>query len=304
MKFFKNLFRPVEKKAPGLDLVQVNSLADFERHYANNLAARERRAQYLEALLPDEQQEFDVAGFCFVCRRQSAFLVDYQYCVEVDGRIKPNWRERLVCNSCQLNARTRATIQVFEEQFDTAADADIYMTEQTTPQYAWFQKNYPGVIGSEFLGENFAPGEVDRRGLRHEDLTCLSLQHNSLDYILSFDVFEHIPDHLAALKNCYDCLRHGGQLYFSVPFIKNSPTNVLRARFDEHGRLEHLLPPQYHGDPVSAGEGCLCFHEFGWELLDQLREIGFEEATGLLYWSKELAYLGDEQILFKTAKPA
>jgi len=303
MNFFTNLLSLVQKKAPRLELTQVNSLADFERHYANNLADREQRANHVKALLPGEQSEFDVTGFCFVCRRQSRFLVDYQYCVEVDGRMRPNWRERLVCRGCHLNARTRATIQVFENLLDAGKDDAIYLTEQTTPQFAWFREHYPNVLGSEFLGDNFKRGEVDARGWRHEDLTRLSFDHDSLDFILSFDVFEHIPNFKSALKNCFDCLKPNGHLYFSVPFIKNSATNVLRAQIDEHGRLEHLLPPQYHGDPVSTGEGCLCFHEFGWELMDQLREIGFEEVTGLLYWSKELAYLGDEQILFTARKP-
>jgi hypothetical protein len=36
--------------------------------------------------------------------------------------------------------------------------------------------------------------------------------------------------------------------------------------------------------------------------LDELRDAGFVEANALLYWSRELGYLGGEQILFKARK--
>ena len=38
-------------------------------------------------------------------------------------------------------------------------------------------------------------------------------------------------------------------------------------------------PPEYHGDPL--GGGVLCFHHFGWDLLDAMRECGFAEAEAL-----------------------
>jgi len=65
--------------------------------------------------------------------------------------------------------------------------------------------------------------------------------------------------------------------------------------------VSHVLPPEYHGDPLQSG-GCLSFYQFGWELLDELKAMGFKDATALLYWSRELGYLGGEQILFTATK--
>ena len=48
------------------------------------------------------------------------------------------------------------------------------------------------------------------------------------------------------------------------------------ARMDADGRVEHLQPPEYHGDPL--GGGVLCFHHFGWDLLAAMREAGFSDA--------------------------
>ena len=51
------------------------------------------------------------------------------------------------------------------------------------------------------------------------------------------------------------------------------------------GTISHLLPPEYHADP-------LCFYHFGWDLLDALRSLGFRDTLALIYWTGELGYLG------------
>ena len=55
--------------------------------------------------------------------------------------------------------------------------------------------------------------------------------------------------------------------------VKGSEKNIVRAVIRD-GEIHHLLPPEYHGDPLSA-EGCLCFYDFGWELLEDLRAAGW-----------------------------
>jgi hypothetical protein len=75
----------------------------------------------------------------------------------------------------------------------------------------------------------------------------------------------------------------------------------VRAKMSQDGVVTHLLPPQYHGDPVSDS-GCLCFQDFGWELLDQMRAIGFRRAEMLLYWSDTLGYYGVEQMVISAEK--
>jgi hypothetical protein len=86
-----------------------------------------------------------------------------------------------------------------------------------------------------------------------------------------------------------------------VPFQRNSDKHIIRARVLPNGEIENILPPEYHGDPLNS-EGVLCFYHFGWELLDQLHAIGFASATSQLYWSRELGYLGHEQIIFLAKK--
>lgn len=241
---------------------------------------------------------FETTAFCYVCGKKSQFLVDFQYgSVEQGGMKIPNWRERLVCLKCGLNNRMRAAIQLFELIGAPSLASRIYVTEQVTPLYKWLHSHYPLTVGSEYLSESVPWGEADTRGVRNESVTRLTFPDNNLDYILSFDVFEHVPDYAKAFQECLRCLKPGGMLLFTVPFRPDSRTHLVRARLTGNGEVEHLLPAEYHGDPLSS-QGCLCFRYFGWELLDELRAIGFIRVTAYLYWSNQLGYLGGEQIAF------
>ena len=290
------------KDVPILHISRVFSHEDYQNHASKDHTDDLARFAFERSLIPQTQTEFKYHGYCYVCKKPVNFLVDFNYSYEVDGVLMPNWRERLVCPSCHLNNRMRATVHIFEQELKPDYDSIIYVTEQTTRLYKWFRETFTHVLGSEYLGDSVGYGRHDRRGIRNEDLTRLSFANNEFDYILSFDVFEHIPKHQKALMECYRCLKPGGILYFSVPFIKTSEKNIIRACVSENGEIEHLLPPEYHGDPLRS-DGCLCFHHFGWELLDEINSIGFERANALLYWSQDLGYLGGEQVMFTATKP-
>ena len=92
-------------------------------------------------------------------------------------------------------------------------------------------------------------------------------------------------------------LRSGGRMVFSVPFLRDASTTLVRARIGPDGTVEHLLAPEYHGDPLSA-DGCLCYQHFGWDVLAELCRAGFSRAWACVYWSPLFGYLGGEQIQF------
>jgi glycosyltransferase involved in cell wall biosynthesis/SAM-dependent methyltransferase len=286
---------------PDLELWRIHSYDQYRDHAGMNVSVESDRLSFEKELLSGQGTEFTFEGYCCVCRRQVPFLVDFQYAYEVDGVLTPNWRERLECPGCRLNNRMRATVNVFEQECRPGRDARIYITEQTTPLFTYLSTSYPNILGSEYLGSTTALGACNARGIRNENLTRLSFGDAAFDFILSFDVFEHIPDYHQAFRECLRCLKPGGILYFSVPFAKGSAKNIVRARVLPDGEVRHVLPPEYHGDPLQS-DGCLSFYQFGWELLDELKTMGFKNAAALLYWSAELGYLGGEQILFTAAK--
>lgn len=289
---------PSPPSLSALSLTRAYSHAHYQEISAQfrKLGEYERRRQVEENLLTGAQQ-FSVNGYCHITARYTEFTVTPR---TRSHPTLPNWRETLLSGGIYSN-RMRASMHLFEEILRPRREDPIYITEHYAPVYAWLKKKYPNTIGSEYLGSRIAPGSSDENGVRNESLTALSFPDESMRFILSFDCFEHFADYKVGLRECARVLKAGGSLLMTVPFRRDSAHNIVRAKDLEDGTVEHLLPPEYHGDPLSR-EGCLCYYHFGWELLDDMRAAGFRDPRACLYWSREFGYLGTEQILFQADK--
>ena len=244
---------------------------------------------------------FSIEGECAVCNRKRQFVVDYAYIDESAEPRVPNWRERLTCLFCLFNNRLRGSVHVFETVCNPSAESRIYITEQKTPMYRYIHHNYHNTVGSEFFGEHVERGAMTQSGVRNEDLCNLSFPDRSFDFLLSYDVFEHIPDYRRALEESYRVLDEAGVLLLSVPFCLNNQSNLVRATKSQSGEITHLLPPEYHGNPTT-GDACLCYYHFGWDMLEDIRAAGFDEAELLVFWSRKFCYLGGRQIMILARK--
>ncbi len=263
---------------------RIDSFAGWQA-YCTRSARRRRRIERYEAALPTVPVPVIRAGFCHVCRARSQFTYG-----------SSNLREDLPCVRCGLNNRLRASVWLLERECRPRAGARIYLTEQVTALHGLLAARYEGLQGSEHLGSAAGLGEV-LDGVRNESLCDLTFDDASFSHLLSFEVFEHIPDYRQAFAECARVLRPGGHMVFSAPFVRDAPQTLVRARVLAGGEIEHLLEPEYHGDPLSA-DGCLCYQHFGWDMLDDLRAAGFSRVWACVYWSPRCAYLGGEQIQF------
>jgi GT2 family glycosyltransferase/ubiquinone/menaquinone biosynthesis C-methylase UbiE/glycosyltransferase involved in cell wall biosynthesis len=281
----------------GLELASVSSLAEDES-YRERMRERSLERRAIErSFLPRSPAPFSVDGFCTACLDARTFRVTYDYALRgPGGEAIPNWREHLVCQ-CGLNARTRAALHVVLFTLGTPPGARIYLMEQRSPLYHWMHQRFPGLVGSEYLGDAVPLGAI-RDGIRNEDATRLTFAAAAFDRILSFDVLEHVPDYQAAFVEAARCLRPGGSFIFTAPFDRGSAATVHRARLTADGTVEHLLEPEYHGDPIDPSGRILCFQHFGWDIVPALERVGFSRVSAQLLWSRRLGFLGDEQMIF------
>lgn len=188
-------------------------------------------------------------------------------------------------------------MHIFFQELNPQADAKIYITEQVTPLYDWLKSQFPNLTGSEYLGPNKLPGQ-QVNDVRHEDIQNLSFPSETFDIILSFDVLEHVPDEKRAFAELARCLRPGGTLLFTAPFSDNRDEHLVRAALQDDGTIKHLMEPEYHGNPVDAENGALCYRYFGWNMMADLRAVGLSDPEGWFYWSSQYGYLGTTNSIF------
>ena len=234
-------------------------------------------------------------GKCYVCRTNSVFT----FVADAD---QVNWRESLVCAGCGLINRWRSSFHLFEQICSPDKNSSIYITEAITPLYRLMHERYPKTRGSEFNSQ-FKPGDFfpySDQQIQMQDVTALTHENAAFDAVLSFDVLEHVADYQRALSEFHRVLKPNGKVLISVPFTFQQETEV-RAIAQSDGTIKHLMTPQYHGDPLSAG-GVLCFQVFGMDLLAQMALAGFEDSYLGCYSSETWGYL-DPNILFVGRKP-
>ena len=222
-------------------------------------------------------------GTCDVCGSANGFDVAWN-----DGEPPHTLREALACVACGCNSRQRAATAAMLRELASKPHPRIHVTEQASPLFIALRRRFAGLTGSEFQ-----PSLAKRLKLstwlwrqrawtwvRHGDATALRFADASLDAILCLDVLEHVPDFRAALREFARTLKPGGALLLTVPWHWDRAASREIARLRADGGIDFLQqPPEYHGDPL--GGGVLCFHHFGWDLLDAMRACGFAEAEAL-----------------------
>jgi SAM-dependent methyltransferase len=200
-------------------------------------------------------------------------------------------REGLVCAGCGTNARVRAALAILQMLCPDRA-APVYLTEQVSSAYGWLRRHRSAVSGSEFPRGRWQQAMLTARlwkrgafeNVRREDVTGLSFADASQHAVASFDVLEHVPDDRAALREFARVTAAGGWLVLTVPFTGDAQTTE-RAHVHADGRIEHLLAPEYHGNPL--GGGALCLRHYGWDLLDALRAAGYRQSAVAFPWWPE-----------------
>lgn len=294
--FFKKIISNFPNLRPKLGLTTFSSMDKY------SLFLEKVQTQRSDYELHEQQhtESFYNEFFCAVCGKYSNMESSWLFSLEKNGKKYPCWREHLVCPTCHFSNRFRATVQIINQAYGFLKTGPIYLTENTTMLYYFLKQAFnPALIGSEFLGDTCELGGV-HNGILNQDLTKLTFASGSFNSVLCFDVLEHVPDYEVAFTEIYRVLKGEGVFLFTVPFISNRYSNNTRATIDKDGTITHHQPALFHGDPLNQ-DGILCFQEFGWEMLDLLRKIGFSNVAAIDYWSKFYGYLG-ETLFFSAQK--
>lgn len=223
-----------------------------------------------------------------------------------------NFREDCICKKCNSNSRKRHLASVFlkilKEKFNSYSslnkiedklNINLYNVESNGALHNNLKhlKNY---VCSEYFGDYKLYGKKVN-GILNIDLMKIPFDSDRFHFIISSEVFEHIPNPYKAFNEIYRILKIGGKHIFTVPYYPNRDKDEIRSIINEKGEIVHLMEPQYHGDPIRNEEGILVYTIFSKEMLGKLENIGFKVDVDVKRSLKN-GILGNNNIVFVTTK--
>lgn len=242
-------------------------------------------------------------GYCVACGKFTIFHISSE-----------NLREDVVCKNCGCFNRQRQLLMallsciggqsklLWKNIKNIPINALIWNAEANGAFHErlsfYLGKN---LISSEYISSSMKSGEI-KDGILHVDMQETHFEDNSLDFVLSSDVLEHMPYPKKALNETFRILKPGGSHIFTVPFYGHRFTNEKRAGIDGEGRIKYLLPRIYHSDPIRPAEGTLVYNIFAPEILCDLEKIGFSVRWCRIY-SPFHGVFGNNGVVIIAQKP-
>lgn len=195
-------------------------------------------------------------GWCSICEARTLF-------VEENDWLRDNYR----CIRCDSIPRWRAIAYVLEHAFPNWRHLRIHESSPGGASSAKLERECPLYTASHFLPH--VPRGGVHEGWRCEDLEWLTFPAESVDLVVTQDVFEHVLDPARAFREVARVLSRGGAHVFTVPLYRGRQTFV-RAQRSNAGTVEYLAEKDFHANPVDP-DGSLVVTEWGDDLPDFVR---------------------------------
>lgn len=194
-----------------------------------------------------------------------------------------NYREALTAKG--FNPRQRVVLDIIYSACAARVEGlVIYAPEFVTDFADELRRVFPKFIGSEYMPDQ------DRKligAIPHQDLTELTLDELSVDFVICNEIFEHVPNLTRALSEVNRVLKYGGSLIATFPFACESESSIVKAKINEDGEVIFFEEPEFHGNPIDPSGGSLVFQIPGWDLLEEMRQLGFSSARMVMFQSEE-----------------
>lgn len=194
-------------------------------------------------------------GYCPICETEVHFIR------------RGAWlRDNLRCSRCSSIPRYRALIDTIKRFYPDFRDLVVHESSPNSGASSAYLKKHCKHYSTSQYFEDVPRGEF-RDGVRSEDLSALTFESESIDLIVTQDVFEHVMEPEKAFREIARVLKPGGAHIFSMPWYSHLKTTVPRARMVD-GSVVHLEDPVYHGNPVNREKGSLVTFDWGQDFID------------------------------------
>ncbi|NNM87771.1 MAG: class I SAM-dependent methyltransferase [Phycisphaerae bacterium] len=227
---------------------------------------------------------FENQGYCCICMKTTTFVAENAWL-----------RDHYVCRRCGAIPRQRALVEVLTLLRPNWRKLVIH---ESSPSMGFFFKECPGYTASQFFAD--VPGGEYRDGFRSENLEQMTIPSESFDVFITQDVFEHVFNPDLAMAEIMRVLRAGGIHVFTAPKHKSLLKTTRRAKLTD-GRIEHLLEPVYHGNPIGDGKSLVTF-DYGADFDDLVQEWSGYRTCNFIIRNRNLGIDGEYLDVFVTLK--
>jgi SAM-dependent methyltransferase len=195
-------------------------------------------------------------GVCPVCEQRVRFIS------------QGSWlRDEFECENCKSAPRERALIATLNMYFPDWRAMKIHESSPALRASAKIARECKDYTPTHFVADAPLGQTAPKLGVRNENLEHQTFEDGVFDLVITQDVFEHLfrPD--LAIREIARTLRPGGAHVCTVPIGRKSQSSIKRAALLDDGRIEHLLEPIYHGNPIDT-EGSLVTFDYGYDIAD------------------------------------
>ena len=223
-------------------------------------------------------------GYCCICEAVTQFSADGEWL-----------RDRYVCQNCGTIPRARAVVHVLNI---VAPDWRQRSIHESSPGSHYFSERCQQYSYS-FFYEDTPPGEA-KFGNPCQNLEKLTFQDETFDLFITQDVLEHVFHPDRALAEISRVLKPGGLHVFTTPKQKALLQSRRRASLQD-GQITHLLPEEYHGNPISE-KGSLVTWDYGGDFDDLLQQWSGYSTSNYVIRDRTLGIDGEFLDVFVTRK--
>lgn len=205
-------------------------------------------------LMPSHEHPFIHTGYCVICEQERQFVSENEW-----------FRDYLLCSGCLSIPRERALFKILAELFPNWRELCIHESSPAERGASLkLRQQCKGYVESQYDPAIPLGTLHPKHGYRCENLSRQTFPDASFDVVVTQDVFEHIPEPGSAINEIARTLKPGGIHVASIPLVRKWSASQTRAKLT-NGQIEHILPPQYHGNPIDDS-GSLVTTDWGYDI--------------------------------------
>lgn len=176
------------------------------------------------------------------------------------------------CTWCLAGIATISICEVINKIITKSQINSVYELSSRGPLVKYLLKNFTNIVLSEYFPDKPLGNTVN--DIRNENVEKLTFENLTFDLITSTEVFEHVHDDIQGFKEVYRTLNHSGYFIFTVPLNYQINKTIVRSVIKD-GKLVHLRDQKFHNDNITGKNSVLVMREYGLDILEKLRNIGF-----------------------------